>query len=395
MAKTKVILAGALTAIIAGTALTPAAMAWPGARSGNDMNAQFLANFDADKDGTVTKAEMETVRAENFAKADASKDGAVDLEEWKVFAAEQGANRGNQMQVRIFQRFDANGDGSVTKEEFLDQAQRMKYGMNRMSKRFKGNRQAPHGTPGKGPNVKAWGGPQDQAGFGPRGGNHGQIMGAMMAQVDTDKDGQISEAEINALADKIFADGALTLDGFKKVTAEFRQPMFVRGFQRLDADGSLTVTKEEFTAQTTANFDRVDRNNDGVVTKADFERGAMRSNKGGKGGKNGWQGKGHKKGGWHSQNSRGGKGSRGGDCTNQSSRGGQGQDGQGQDGQWQQGSRGGQGQDGQWQQGPRGGQGQNSQWQQGSRGGQDQNGQWQQGQRGGQWQGQNGQGPRN
>ena len=57
MSKTKTLIAGALAAAIAGTALAPVAMAAPQGRGGPQADAQVFANFDADKDGKITSDE--------------------------------------------------------------------------------------------------------------------------------------------------------------------------------------------------------------------------------------------------------------------------------------------------------------------------------------------------
>ncbi|KZK86331.1 transaldolase/EF-hand domain-containing protein [Pseudovibrio sp. Ad46] len=279
----KTIMAGSVAALIAGTALSPA-MAAPGfgGSFGKKMSSQFFTNFDTNKDGSVTTAEIEAKRKADFAKADTAGDGAITLEEWKVFAADRSSERSKDRSVRIFQRFDSNGDGQVTREEFLDQAERMTARMDKMKKRM-GDRMAKmqDGKGGKG----SWGdGPRDgkqgKDGWqkGPRDGKQGgkgmrgEMMGAMFAKVDLDKNGQISKDELSKLADQLFANGPVDLAGFRTIAAEFKEPMYVRSFQRLDANGDLKVTQEEFFAPTAQMMKRMDRNNDGVITSADFTK---------------------------------------------------------------------------------------------------------------------------
>jgi Ca2+-binding EF-hand superfamily protein len=303
----KTIMAGSVAALIAGTALSPA-MAAPGfgGSFGKKMSSQFFTNFDANKDGSVTAAEIETKRKADFAKADTAGDGAITLEEWKVFAADRASERSKDRSVRIFQRFDSNGDGQVTREEFLDKAERMTARMDKMKKRMgdrmakmqdgkggKGSwgdgKQGKDGKDGwqKGPrdgkqadakqDKGGWGnGSRDQGmmSFGKHGGKgmRGEMMGAMFAKVDLDKNGKISKDELNKLADQLFANGPVDLAGFRTIAAEFKEPMYVRSFQRLDADGDLKVTQEEFFAPTAQMMKRMDRNNDGVITSADFKK---------------------------------------------------------------------------------------------------------------------------
>ncbi|WP_208979224.1 EF-hand domain-containing protein [Pseudovibrio axinellae] len=293
----KSIFAGSMAVLIAGTALAPAAMASPGERGRNagNMGSQFFSTFDADSDGAVTAAEIETKRNGEFAKADSSGDGTITLEEWKVFAADKSNSRGQDRSIRIFQRFDTDGDGQVTRDEFLNQAERMTARMDRMQER-KGERPAKmkDGKPGKGgwdegrrEGRQGKGGHHGMRDGGPRG--HG-MMGQMMAQVDLDRDGKVSKGELNTLADKIFTNGPVDLAGFQKITAQFKEPLYVKSFQRLDADGNLTVTQEEFFTPTADMMKRMDRNKDGVITKADFQkmkRGWHKGPKDGKGSRDG------------------------------------------------------------------------------------------------------------
>lgn len=54
-------------------------------------------------------------RAAQFVKADANKDGKLSKAEWSTTLSERAKGMADQ----IWQRLDADGDGSVTKEQFL------------------------------------------------------------------------------------------------------------------------------------------------------------------------------------------------------------------------------------------------------------------------------------
>ncbi len=286
----KTVMAGSVAALIAGTALAPA-MAGPGSGGifGKKMSSQFFTNFDANNDGSVTAAEIEAKRNADFAKADTAGDGAITLEEWKVFVTDRAPERSKDRSVRIFQRFDMNGDGQVTREEFIERAERMTARMGQMKQRM-GEHMAKV-KDGKG----SWA--DGQCGHGRTGfdkhrgkGMRGKMMGAMFARVDLDKNGQISSDELSQLADKLFANGPVDLAGFRTISAEFKEPMSVRSFQRLDNDGNLQVTQEEFLAPTAEMMKRMDRNNDGVITSADFrkmKKGCGKGQKDHKGGRGG------------------------------------------------------------------------------------------------------------
>ncbi|SDQ87399.1 EF-hand domain-containing protein [Pseudovibrio sp. Tun.PSC04-5.I4] len=311
MLKMKSIFVGTMAVLIAGTALAPSVMAAPGAggRSGDKMGTQFFSNFDTDKNGTVTQAEIDAARTADFKRADAAGNGNIGLEEWKAFAATRSTERGNDRSIRMFQRFDVDGNGQVTRDEFVNQTDRMTARMGQMKQRMadrgakmkdgkgswgQGSRDGKQGKGGYGHHGMRGDGPREQGMFGKgmHGGKgmRGEMMGAMRAQIDLDRDGKISKDEMTKLADKLFANGPVDLAAFQKIATQFKQPMFVRSFQRLDTDGSLTVTQEEFFAPTAKMLDRMDRNNDGVITSADFNKMKKQWHKGQKDRKGGRDG---------------------------------------------------------------------------------------------------------
>ncbi|MDD7909206.1 EF-hand domain-containing protein [Pseudovibrio exalbescens] len=287
-----------LALCVASTALS-SAYAFPGGdgpgfgkRGSGPM--QMFDRFDANGDDTITKDEVNAALQEEFTTADTTGSGDITLEEWKVAFA----NRAQQPQVRMFQRFDGNGDGQITKEEFLNTAERMSSRMERMQQRM-AKWDGERGEGRRGGKEMRGDGPRD--GDGPRQGRrHGQdgpggfMKGAKFASIDTNGDKKLSAAELSAYADTVFADGNVDLDGFKAIWAEWSEPMMVRSFQRMDADGSLTVTLEEFTTHAQFMFDRFDQDGDGSFTKTDL-REAMKQ---------------HKRGGWGDRDGRRGDGPR-------------------------------------------------------------------------------------
>ncbi|WP_162916361.1 EF-hand domain-containing protein [Cohaesibacter haloalkalitolerans] len=73
-----------------------------------------LKALDTDKDGTLTKEELTAGLGKKITDNDTNSDNAVSLEEFKT---EWMAMTKDRM-VRAFQRFDRDGDGKVTLEEF-------------------------------------------------------------------------------------------------------------------------------------------------------------------------------------------------------------------------------------------------------------------------------------
>ncbi|SNZ05800.1 EF-hand domain-containing protein [Cohaesibacter gelatinilyticus] len=138
------------------------------------------------------------------------------------------------------------------------------------------------------------GGKQEQGWHGNKGGHKGGFMGKrggsrgpmkMLKEFDTNKDQALTKEEITAGIDKKIADNdkngdkAITLEEFQAEWQKQTQDRMVRAFQRMDRDGSGTVTAEELKEPALSMFDRMDRNDDGKLDKND------------RGQKRGWFGK--------------------------------------------------------------------------------------------------------
>jgi Ca2+-binding EF-hand superfamily protein len=70
-----------------------------------------LDNADADHDGTVTRQEFSSARTAQFSNLDRNGDG--------VFDDSDAGGRGGKRAAALRSRLDANGDGKVTREEFV------------------------------------------------------------------------------------------------------------------------------------------------------------------------------------------------------------------------------------------------------------------------------------
>ena len=145
---------------------------------------------DADGNGTITRAEAQNRADRMFAKMDVNNDGALT-------DADREARRA-AMRTKMFDALDADKSGQISKTEF-------------MSFKHDGKR-GDHARMGKGMGHD---GDHDRMGKGRRGG----MM--MMGKADTNNDGSISKAEFTSAAMSRFARADANNDG--TVTAEERK----------------------------------------------------------------------------------------------------------------------------------------------------------------------------
>jgi len=145
------------------------------------------AKRDADGNGVLTRAEVQTHSAERFTRMDVNKDGKLDQ-------ADREARR-NEM----FDRLDTDKNGQLSREEF---SARPQHG-EAMAQR------------GEGEDGKRWGKRHHR--------RHGGMMGGMMMgrMADADKDGAVTQAEFTAAALQRFDAMDANKDG--QVTKEERQ----------------------------------------------------------------------------------------------------------------------------------------------------------------------------
>ncbi len=129
-----------------------------------------------------------------------------------------------------------------------------------------------HGGPGEhgfGPGGSGFGGgPGPMMGFGPADGHGAE---ALFDKFDTNKDGKISKAEVDAAeADQLKkydkdGDGTLSLSEYQALFDDQMHEPMVRAFQAFDRDGDGKVTIDELTGRLDRLVQRLDHNNDGVI----------------------------------------------------------------------------------------------------------------------------------
>ena len=76
-----------------------------------------FAAVDADKNGKITEAEMQTWRAAEVATVNADEDGKLSAEELKAMLIKRMERRASELASRMVERMDADGDGLLSAAE--------------------------------------------------------------------------------------------------------------------------------------------------------------------------------------------------------------------------------------------------------------------------------------
>jgi hypothetical protein len=181
----------------------------PGRGGPEVMFVQMLQQHDIDKDGKISKEEANAAGTALFASIDADKDGVLTPGEMRQHREAMREERKAAMQAMRAEREAARAD-APTPPNGAPQEQAM-------------NGDGPRGE-GKGHDGKRHGWHNERADRGgDRGGRDGMRgEGRMMRVADTDENGQISQAEATAMADRMFTrmdrnkDGVISADDMPK-----------------------------------------------------------------------------------------------------------------------------------------------------------------------------------
>ena len=109
-------------------------------------------------------------------------------------------------------------------------------------------------------------------------GGHGHRHFEMMAKFDADKDGKLTQAEIDAGRQARFkafdkdADGTLSLAEYEALWLDVMRERMVDSFQEQDDDGDAKVTSAEYGERFAHMVEMMDRNGDGVLDRTDMHR---------------------------------------------------------------------------------------------------------------------------
>jgi len=231
-------------------ASTVAAVAFAGPHRG-----KMFEQLDTNKDGQVTKAEMQTAAEKHITAADKNGDRAASPDELRARAqAERQAHRANR-----FSKKDQNGDGALTKDEL---PQMPPQAFQRLD------------SDGNGAITQA----EFKA---VKGKHHGKRNAhdpkKRFDRLDKNSDGKLSREEAAKMPQRRFeqldknSDGTLTL---AELTAGKGKGKFRKGHGKhmrgadTNQDGNIDVN--EARAMAGKRFDRLDKNHNGVLDKEEL-----------------------------------------------------------------------------------------------------------------------------
>ena len=127
-----------------------------------------------------------------------------------------------------------------------------------------------------------WGGGHGMGGgYGMRHGmgGPGRMAMQMMERYDANKDGKLSQDEIDTNRAQWLAEfdadknGSLSLEEFQNLWLKARHQQMVREFQMFDRDGNAQVTLDEYKQPLANMVANHDRNGDGFLSRDDHPRG--------------------------------------------------------------------------------------------------------------------------
>jgi Ca2+-binding EF-hand superfamily protein len=224
----------------------------PGSHSHGRGGQRFLAEYDLNHDGKVTREEFNKATAQHFAQAT----GGAKVMTEKQFDGFRTHNL-HQHADQSFKRADWNGDGKLTFDEYANPIRASFARADRQSTGAIACR--PKNAPAAKPSPN----------YHPRRGSRGG--GNFCGRDDLNQDGKVTRAELDQALHQQFAaaakGSALNKDQFTSMQSTRASATSQRAFQRLDSNHDGKLTLEEFSASQQRTFARMDKNNDGVITR--------------------------------------------------------------------------------------------------------------------------------
>jgi len=259
-----VVATGVATAVAATTSPSPQPYQAHTRHNGRSA-AHFLADYDLNHDGKVTKDELNKALSKRFAQA-SSGGQSISSMQYADFSRKEHCDRAAQ----YFRRADWNGDGKLSLDEYMAplhakfaDRDRTGTGVIDCSRRAGANSFGSKGSPHRRTSVAR----------------------GMCPSNDFNQDGKVTRAEYDKVNAQKFSQAAhgakvMTFEQFLADGGSRAPGLSGHIFERLDTnhDGKLTLT--EFAASQQKQFARLDKNKDGVVTREELATPQSRGNGG-------------------------------------------------------------------------------------------------------------------
>ncbi len=259
-------LAGAVVAAAIGVAGATFQAPRPAAHRANQQTpaqthrrsgSRFLAEYDLNKDGKITRDEFNKATVQQFAEA-AGGAKILTAQQYAAFRTKSLHQHADQS----FRRADWNGDGRLTFDEF---ANPIRVSFERADRQSAGAIFCrPKGNP-----VSNAAPTNSRSRRGSRG---ARSAGNFCARDDLNHDGKVTRAELDKALQQQFASAvkgsnSLTRAQFLAMQNTRAQDTSGRTFQRLDRNHDGKLTLDEFATSQQRTFARMDRNGDGVIAR--------------------------------------------------------------------------------------------------------------------------------
>jgi Ca2+-binding EF-hand superfamily protein len=227
---------------------------------------RFLAEFDLNHDGKVTRDEFNKAVSQQFF---AASHGAQIMTEDQFIQSRTKDLR--ERVTEIFRRSDWNGDGKLSFDEFAA-PQRAQF--ERLDRDAAGvvacsSRRGADDTPAPPRNEGAAarnGGGRGRGNGGSRG------RGSFCAEFDLNRDGKVTHAEFDQGLHQQFqaavkGGAAMTLDQLYALELSRYREMDARIFQHMNTSYTGKLTLQEYAASEAKFFSRLDKKGDGIITE--------------------------------------------------------------------------------------------------------------------------------